>query len=130
MSSPITKFDEEARIVWIGDPSELRYVREGVLLTLTCDEVIGPVWKGRLVGYAVAKKKHREKVTYTRRYWYLKKSDWDEMGDDSGFNPLHPEFKGYPSSAVNPHSVRDNELSSLELGFLSNERPRRPQARL
>lgn len=107
-------FDKEERIVWLRDPLQFSYLREGVYATT---QRRGPISSRRIsrelafiVGYAecVSKKEESGWPTvyrvYRRRFWWLKKHDRD-------LDPNGVYAHKYPAEAVDPTSIAPNKKS-------------------
>lgn len=105
-------FDVEERIVWLRDPEQFAYLREGVTCTTRRS---GPI-SGRyiedlafIVGYAECAPKGesgRGRTAYRRRFWWLKKYDRD-------LDPQGVYARGRPAEAVDPRRVVANEPSRV-----------------
>lgn len=96
-------YDTEERIVWLGDPRELSYLREGVYPTTQRQGRVGA--RFYLVAYAECVPQPRHgRQTYKRRFWWLESHDRD-CAPDNVYRV------GWPSEAVNPLSIRLNQPS-------------------
>lgn len=110
---------EEIKIVWLEDPKNFTYLREAIACTTRRKGKIGLGGSefAKLVGYEELPKQGQGIQVYHRRFWWLKKHDWDichgkslgeiyyrdirELGRD---NPYIPNGL-YPYEAVFPDSI-------------------------
>lgn len=107
-------FDTEERIVWLRDPRQFAYLREGIMCTTRSS---GPI-SGRyiedlafIVGYAecLPKSAGHGRMAYRRRFWWLKEHDRD-------LDPQGVYARGRPAEAVDPASIGVNQMSRVFKG--------------
>jgi hypothetical protein len=92
-------YPTEERIVWLEDPLQYTYLREGTYGRTRRTGKIRGVPGCRLIGYTEHRKHGRGIVPYRRRFWWLKPYDRDLEPD--GVYADH-----YPAEAVDPGSIQ------------------------
>jgi hypothetical protein len=94
----------ELEIIWLENPDQFRYVREGVYQMSTRGRSPGKrIFGGKVVAYAKLKPDTKSDYPgeFLRRFWFLQDND-----------PYPPAPNYYPAEAADPKSIKAGEASS------------------
>lgn len=106
---------EVEKIVWLENPANYDYVREGMAITTRRKGAIGGYWK--LIGYEEMAKHGKGIQAYHRKVWWLEKHDKDCK------KPHEAYQKGIsrPAEAVEPKEIAIPEGVEVENAYEEKE---------
>lgn len=114
-------FEKEHRLIWIENPLNFTYLRESIACTIKHRGRIGKIKSiefAKLIGYEELPKSGFGIQLYNRRFWWLKKHDWDickgksigevypkDWREEGRENIYTPKIGLSPIEAVEPKSI-------------------------
>lgn len=94
--------EDVEEVVWLEDPRNYEYLREGVYGTTQRSGKLSV--NGKLIGYENVRKKGKGTQTYRRRFWYLKEYDRGMPKESEGYGK-HEKGGTTPAEAVSSEDI-------------------------